>query len=123
MSIDRLPHVALRVADHHTHRHPSTFNLGRIDLDESGSVHVLMNGGFVGHLQTMSPDSPRISFYSSPTNLGVAGGRNFLLRLPEIQDSDVIVVLDNDVIDPIMRLRLERLRVVEDADHDVYLAR
>jgi GT2 family glycosyltransferase len=70
------------------------------DLDGSGSVHVLMNGGFVGQLRTMAPDSPRISYYSSPTNLGVAGGRNFLLRLPEVQDSDVIVVLDNDVITP-----------------------
>ena len=70
------------------------------DLDGSGSVHVLMNGGFVGHLRTMAPDSPKISYYSSPTNLGVAGGRNFLLRLPEVQDCDVIVVLDNDVITP-----------------------
>ena len=70
------------------------------DLDASGTVHVLMNGGFAGHLRTMAPDSPKISYHSSPTNLGVAGGRNFLLRLPEVQASDVIVILDNDVITP-----------------------
>jgi GT2 family glycosyltransferase len=64
------------------------------------SIHVLMNGGFAGELQALAPDSPMISFYSSPTNLGVAGGRNFLLRQPEVQASDVIVILDNDVITP-----------------------
>lgn len=70
------------------------------ELDESGSVHVLMNGGFAGHLQAIAPRSPAISYHSSPANLGVAGGRNFLLRLAEVQRADVIVVLDNDVITP-----------------------
>ena len=47
-----------------------------------------------------APRSSAISYYSSPTNLGVAGGRNLLLRRPEVQSSDVMVILDNDVITP-----------------------
>ena len=70
------------------------------DQDTTTSIHVLMNGGFVGELREIAPRSPAISYYSSPANLGVAGGRNFLLRRPEVQASDVIVVLDNDVITP-----------------------
>ena len=70
------------------------------DLDGPGTVHVLMNGGFVGHLREMAPASPKVFYHSSPTNLGVAGGRNFLLRVPEVQESDVIIILDNDVITP-----------------------
>ena len=61
------------------------------DLESTTSIHVLMNGGFAGELERSAPTSPAISYYSSPTNLGVAGGRNFLLRRPEVQASDVIV--------------------------------
>ena len=70
------------------------------DDDSTFTVHVLMNGGFAGELRAIAPESPRIYYHSSPTNLGVAGGRNFLLRRPEVQASDVIVILDNDVITP-----------------------
>lgn len=70
------------------------------DQEPTTSIHVLMNGGFSGELQAIAPRSPMLTFHSSPSNLGVAGGRNLLLRLPEVQAADVIVVLDNDVITP-----------------------
>jgi GT2 family glycosyltransferase len=69
-------------------------------LEPTTTVHVLINGGFAGELRAVAPDVPAISYHSSPTNLGVAGGRNFLLRLPDVQASDVVVILDNDVITP-----------------------
>jgi GT2 family glycosyltransferase len=70
------------------------------DLDPTVSIHVLMNGGFAGEVRALAPTSPSISYHSSPMNLGVARGRNFLLRRPEVRASDVIVILDNDVITP-----------------------
>src|SRR5688572_20290907 len=70
------------------------------EADPRTTIHVLMNGGFVGELSELAPKSAAISYHSSPANLGVAGGRNALLRLPEVLASDVIVVLDNDVITP-----------------------
>jgi GT2 family glycosyltransferase len=70
------------------------------DQEPTTSIHVLVNGGFAGELEAIAPRSPMVSFYSSPTNLGVAGGRNFLLRRPGVQAADVIVILDNDVITP-----------------------
>jgi GT2 family glycosyltransferase len=70
------------------------------DADPTTTIHVLMNGGFVGELREIAPRSPKIGYHASPTNLGVAGGRNFLLRLPEVREADVIVILDNDVITP-----------------------
>jgi GT2 family glycosyltransferase len=70
------------------------------DLDDHTAVHVLMNGGLAGELRALAPSSSRVAFHSSPANLGVAGGRNFLLGLPEVRAADVIVILDNDVITP-----------------------
>lgn len=70
------------------------------DLDESTTAHVLVNGGFAGDLQALTAPSAAISYLSSPINLGVAGGRNLLLRQPEVLAADAIVVLDNDVITP-----------------------
>lgn len=70
------------------------------DQDSVTSIHVLVNGGFAGELREIAPKSPTISYYSSPTNLGVAGGRNYLMRLPDVQAADVLIILDNDVITP-----------------------
>jgi GT2 family glycosyltransferase len=70
------------------------------DADQTTTIQVLVNGGFAGALRSLAPTSSLISYHSSPRNLGVAGGRNFLLRQPEVQSSDVIVILDNDVITP-----------------------
>ncbi len=70
------------------------------DLGPHTRIHVLMNGGFTRELQAMFPSSDSVSFYSSPINRGVAGGRNFLLLLPEVQESEYVLILDNDVITP-----------------------
>ena len=70
------------------------------EFDQHTTAHVLMNGGFAGELRSLAPASSYITYHSSPANLGVAGGRNFLLRRPEVHAADIIVVLDNDVITP-----------------------
>jgi GT2 family glycosyltransferase len=86
------------------------------DLGPDTTVHVLMNGGFDGELRALSPSSPRVDFHSSAVNLGVAGGRNLLMRLPAVRTADVVVVLDNDVITPPQHV--ERLVEAVAADPD-----
>jgi GT2 family glycosyltransferase len=86
------------------------------DLGRDTTVHVLMNGGFDGELRALTPASPRVDFHWSAVNLGVAGGRNLLLRLQAVQAADVIVVLDNDVITP--PRHVERLVEAVAADPD-----
>lgn len=84
------------------------------DLDTATRIHVLMNGGSATELEMMAPDSSMILYHSAPSNLGVARGRNALLRLPEVRAADVIVILDNDVITP--PGHIERLVSALDAD-------
>lgn len=58
----------------------------------------------------------KVIMHSSKENLGVAGGRNLLLRTPECAGSDIVVVLDNDVIIP--RDFLDRITTFLDEAHD-----
>ena len=59
---------------------------------------ILTNGGYSTELAELGKSQQNVYYYSSEENLGVAGGRNFLLEKSEFQTSDVIAILDNDII-------------------------
>lgn len=67
-------------------------------LEHHVSVSILLNGGYSCHLKGLCNKHDQIFYYESAENLGVAGGRNFLFSMPECKSSDVIMILDNDVI-------------------------
>ena len=69
-------------------------------LDEDTTVSVLLNGGRNSRLAELFRPDPRINYYESTVNLGVAGGRNFLLDTAECKGSDIVFILDNDVVPP-----------------------
>ncbi len=68
------------------------------NIEEGVIVSILLNGGSRSNLREMFSASPHIRYYESPVNLGVAGGRNFLLDTKEAGASDIIMFMDNDVI-------------------------
>jgi GT2 family glycosyltransferase len=68
------------------------------DVQEGVIVSILLNGGSRADLRKMLSASSHIRYYESLTNLGVAGGRNFLLDTVEAVSSDIIMFMDNDVI-------------------------
>ena len=69
-------------------------------IEDSVTISILLNGGNNSELRKLFERFDCIKYYESQVNLGVAGGRNFLLRTTECQNSDVIMILDNDVIPP-----------------------
>ena len=71
-------------------------------LPDDGVVVLLLNG-------CDDPDAireeiarlfPQVVFHVSRENLGVAGGRNFLLDTHEAREADYLFILDNDVLIP-----------------------
>lgn len=69
-------------------------------IEEGVVISILLNGGSRPDLKNLFASCPTIRYYESPTNLGVAGGRNFLLSSRESGVSDIIMFVDNDVIPP-----------------------
>lgn len=69
-------------------------------LPEDATVSLLVNGGPLDLLGEMVTAHDAIRCHSVPENLGVAGGRNYLLRQPEAREADLIFILDNDVVVP-----------------------
>jgi GT2 family glycosyltransferase len=67
-------------------------------IEDGVIISILLNGGARRDLPEMFSASPYIRYYESPNNLGVAGGRNFLLDTEEAAASDIIMFVDNDVI-------------------------
>ncbi|MBN2225327.1 MAG: glycosyltransferase [Deltaproteobacteria bacterium] len=61
-------------------------------------ISILLNGGSRHDHRILFSSSPDIRYYESPKNLGVAGGRNFLLDTEEAKTSDIIMFMDNDVV-------------------------
>lgn len=74
-------------------------------LEDGVVISVLLNGGRNKKLQKILSTVSCISYYESNNNMGVAGGRNFLFCTTECQNSDIIMVLDNDVISPLDYVR------------------
>lgn len=70
------------------------------NVERGVTVSVLLNGGTDPEFRTILSSQPAIRYYESPRNLGVAGGRNFLLSTEECGRSDMVMFLDNDVIPP-----------------------
>ncbi len=100
MSVD--PVVSVLILSQPSEVHVTALTLHHLirSVGSRTQVHVLMNGGFSGELAMLAPKAPALRFHSSPANLGVAGGRNLLLRLPEVRECDYVMILDNDVITP-----------------------
>lgn len=69
-------------------------------LEEGVVISILLNGGKSEKLKELFSGLDCIKYYESDDNLGVAGGRNFLLRSEESRNSEIIFILDNDVITP-----------------------
>lgn len=74
-------------------------------IEEGVTVSILLNGGTRSDLRELFTRSPHILYYESETNLGVAGGRNFLLFTKECLSSDIVMFVDNDVIPPVDYVR------------------
>ncbi len=70
--------------------------LASIGREKDIAISLLLNGSTDERIHRYFTSIPHVTFYSSPTNLGVAGGRNFLLTRPEVIGSDIIMFLDND---------------------------
>lgn len=67
---------------------------------EGDVISVLLNGARSSRLRETFEDYPTIRFYESDENLGVAGGRNFLLRTEEAKLARYILFVDNDTLVP-----------------------
>lgn len=70
------------------------------NIEEGVVISVLLNGGRSPRCVELFAQLENIKYYESPANLGVAGGRNFLLNTPECKSSDIVMILDNDVVSP-----------------------
>lgn len=74
-------------------------------IEDQITISILLNGGQRKDLRGFFSKYPSIKYYEFDTNLGVAGGRNFLLKTEECKQSDIVMLLDNDVIPPIDYIR------------------
>ncbi len=69
-------------------------------LGPADRISVLLNGAHRPDLKDKMTSVHGINYYESDTNLGVAGGRNFLLQTQEGKTANYIVYVDNDAIIP-----------------------
>lgn len=74
-------------------------------IEEDVTISILFNGGSSAELSALFNRIDCVRYYESPQNLGVAGGRNFLLGRPECRDADIVFILDNDVVPPLDYVR------------------
>ena len=75
-------------------------------LGDGVSLSVLHNGrGLAGKVGAEIDALDGVHFYEAGENLGVAGGRNYLLRTDECEAADVVMLIDNDVIPPVDYVR------------------
>ena len=69
-------------------------------LEDGVTVSVLLNGGSDIKLRNLCGTQEPLHYYEKSSNIGVAGGRNFLMKTPECRSADIVMILDNDVIPP-----------------------
>lgn len=74
-------------------------------IEQGVVISILLNGSSSPKLSKLFSKHGCIRYYESETNLGVAGGRNLLLKTEECKTSDIIFNLDNDVIPPLDYIR------------------
>lgn len=76
-------------------------------------ISLLLNGAVRPDLRQRFSGLPSVYYHESTTNLGVAGGRNFLFQQPESKGTAVSLLLDNDAVVP--RDYLDRILAFLDA--------
>jgi GT2 family glycosyltransferase len=64
------------------------------------TISLLLNGSEDKEIEGYFTKIEGLRFYRSKENLGIAGGRNFLLTRPQVVGSDIIMSLDNDLVLP-----------------------
>lgn len=74
-------------------------------IEDGVTIIVLLNGGQGHSLGQLFSRHESIRYHESPVNLGVAGGRNFLLKTDDAASADIIMMLDNDVVPPVDYVR------------------
>jgi len=70
------------------------------NIEPGVTISILVNGGASAGIRELAARHDCLRCYESATNLGVAGGRNFLLNTAECRAADIVMILDNDVIPP-----------------------
>ncbi len=70
------------------------------EIEDGVLISILMNGGTNPELKEIFLKHNAVKYYESEENLGVAGGRNFLFKTEESKASNIMVILDNDIIPP-----------------------
>lgn len=88
-------------------------------LDTGVTISVLLNGGHDSRFRDLVSRSPAVRYYESPVNLGVAGGRNYLLNTPECRQAEIVMVLDNDVVPPLDYIRRLSVFLLEHEDSGI----
>lgn len=76
-----------------------------LSIEDDVIISVLLNGGENARPRELFARYECIKYYESPVNLGVAGGRNYLLETEESKNSDIIMILDNDIVPPVDYVR------------------
>ena len=69
-------------------------------MREDDSLLLLHNGMVGQRFFHKYAELPRVRYFETEENLGVAGGRNYLLRQPECRDAGLIFFIDSDAIAP-----------------------
>lgn len=68
--------------------------------DEDVWISLLLNGACNKDIESYFTHIDNLTYYCSSENLGVAGGRNYLLTRREVIEADIIMILDNDLLLP-----------------------
>lgn len=74
-------------------------------IEDGDTLLLLHNGAKDRSFAEKYARLPGVRFFEQCDNLGVAGGRNFLLRQPECRESDLVFLVDSDAIVPCDYLR------------------
>lgn len=82
-------------------------------LQADDRISLLLNGAVRPDLRERFSRLPGVCYYESASNLGVAGGRNFLFGQPESRGAAICLLLDNDAVVP--RDYLDRILAFLDA--------
>ncbi|WOO43007.1 6-hydroxymethylpterin diphosphokinase MptE-like protein [Rubellicoccus peritrichatus] len=71
-----------------------------VQLRDGDTIGVLLNGGRRPDMESLFGRIPAISYYEVDENLGVAGGRNYLMDKPEAAAATYNLFVDNDAMAP-----------------------
>ena len=69
-------------------------------LSKDDTLLLLHNGLDISSFRQKYKHLPQVEYYESDSNLGVAGGRNYLISQPSCQNSDLVFLIDSDAFVP-----------------------